>query len=208
MCPFLHPPIPLISRVLNKFKTECREGLLVIPNLVRPEIRQSVRTINSTETNFGGKRTSPDRRILNEEMYRCIFRKETNIPSRGTSNVSTEKQFSSFYSKPSSLLAPYILLQPEINIGKTIWHISRFYKNLIKEPSKFSLCAIAFCKELIIRVRPDLETFIFMVIENAHILYYKYFFLYVLQCEQQELCWQITLQPSFFWDSTLFYVQL
>jgi hypothetical protein len=36
-----------------------------------------------------------------------------------------------------------------------------------------------------------------MVIENAHILYYKYFFLYILQCEQQELCWQIILQPSF-----------
>jgi hypothetical protein len=35
-----------------------------------------------------------------------------------------------------------------------------------------------------------------MVIKNSHILYYKYFFLYVLQCEQ-ELCWQITLQPSF-----------
>jgi hypothetical protein len=32
MCPLLHPPIPLISRVLDKFKTECREGLIVIPN--------------------------------------------------------------------------------------------------------------------------------------------------------------------------------
>jgi hypothetical protein len=114
----------------------------------------------------------------------------------GTSNVPTEKQSSSFYFKLSSLLTPYILLQPEINIGKTIWHISRFHKNLIKEPSKFSLCAIAFCKELIIRVRPDLETYIFMVIKNSHVQYFKYF-LYVLQCEQQELCWQITLQPSF-----------
>jgi hypothetical protein len=129
-------------------------------------------------------------------MHRYIFREKANIPSRGTNNVPTEKQSSSFYSKPSSLLTPYILLQPEINIGKTIWCMSRFYKNLIKEPSKFSLCAIAFCKELIIRVRPDLETYIFMVIESAHILYYKYF-LYVLQCEGQELCWQITLQPSF-----------
>jgi hypothetical protein len=113
--------------------------------------------------------------------------------------VPTEKQFSpsSFYSKPSSLLTPYILLQPEINIGKTIWHISEVYRNLVGEPSKFTLCTMAFCKELIIRIRPDLETYIFKIIKNLEILYYKYFFLYILQCEQQELCWQITLQPSF-----------
>jgi hypothetical protein len=32
MCPLLHPPIPLISRTLDKFKKECREGLLIVPN--------------------------------------------------------------------------------------------------------------------------------------------------------------------------------
>jgi hypothetical protein len=164
--------------------------------LAWPEIRQPFETVHSTKTDFGIKRANLDRRISNEEMHRCILRKEANIPSRGVSDVPTEKQSSSFYSKSSSLLTPYILLQPEINIGKTIWHVNRFYKNLIKGPSKFSFCAIAICKELIIRVRPDLETYIFMVIKNARILYYKYF-LYVLQCEQQELCWQVTLQPSF-----------
>jgi hypothetical protein len=37
-----------------------------------------------------------------------------------------------------------------------------------------------------------------MIIKNSDVLYYKYLFLYILQLEKQELCWQITLQPSFF----------
>jgi hypothetical protein len=32
MCPFLHPPIPLINRVLGKFKAECQEGVIVVPD--------------------------------------------------------------------------------------------------------------------------------------------------------------------------------
>jgi hypothetical protein len=28
ICPFLHPPIPLISKVLEKFKAECKEGII------------------------------------------------------------------------------------------------------------------------------------------------------------------------------------
>jgi hypothetical protein len=32
MCPFLHPPIPLINRVLEKFKAECQKGVIVVPD--------------------------------------------------------------------------------------------------------------------------------------------------------------------------------
>jgi hypothetical protein len=32
MCPFLHPPIPLINRVLEKFKAECKEGVIIVPD--------------------------------------------------------------------------------------------------------------------------------------------------------------------------------
>jgi hypothetical protein len=158
-----HVSVHSSSNTINQSSTgqiqdRMSRGITSNPKLAGPEIRQSFGTIDRTETDFGIKRANPDRGVSNEEMHRSLFREETNIPSRGISDVPTEKQFSSFYSKTSSLLTPYILLQPEINIGKTIWHISRFYKNLIKEPSKFSLCAIAFCKELIIRVRPDLES--------------------------------------------------
>jgi hypothetical protein len=31
-CPFLHPPIPLINKVLEKFKAECKEGIIVVPD--------------------------------------------------------------------------------------------------------------------------------------------------------------------------------
>jgi hypothetical protein len=131
-------------------------------------------------------------------MHRCTFGEEINLSPRGISNVPTEKQFpsSSFYSKPSSLLTPYILLQPEINIGKTIWNMSKVYRNLITCQNSSTVCTLAFCKELIIRIRPELETYIFMIIKNSEVLYYKYFFF--LQLEKQELCWQVTLQPSFF----------
>jgi hypothetical protein len=50
------------------------------PKLAWSEIRQSFGTVNSSETDFGIKRASPDRRIPNEEMYRYIFRKEINLP--------------------------------------------------------------------------------------------------------------------------------
>jgi hypothetical protein len=30
MCPSLHPPIPLINRVLEKFKGECKEGVIIV----------------------------------------------------------------------------------------------------------------------------------------------------------------------------------
>jgi hypothetical protein len=95
------------------------------------------------------------------------------------------------------LLAPYILLQPEINIGKTIWHMSRVYRNLISSQKSSTVCTLAFCKELLIRIRPELETYIFMIIKNSEVLYCKYFFLYVLQLDEYDLCWQIILQPSF-----------
>jgi hypothetical protein len=168
-------------------------GIIGNPEFGRPEIRQYLRTLNSPETNFRIDRGDTDRGIPDEEANRCSFRKEIIFPSRRANNVPTEKQFSSLYSKPSSLLTPYILLQPEINMGKTIWHLSRDYIKIIKKPNNFSLCTIAFCKELIIKVRHDLETYIFMVIKNSHILSYKYFFLYILQCRQQELCWKVKL---------------
>jgi hypothetical protein len=90
--------------------------------LACPEIRQSVGTVSGSKTNLGFKRASFNRRLPNEKMHRCTFGEEVNFSPRGISNVPTEKQFpsSSFYSKSSSLLTPYILLQPEINIGKTI----------------------------------------------------------------------------------------
>jgi hypothetical protein len=168
--------------------------------LARPKIRQAVGTFGSSKMNFRFKRTNPDRRVPNEKMHRCTFGKEVNLSSRATSNVPTEKQFpsSSFYSKPSSLLTPYILLQPEINIGKTIWHMSKVYKSLIRSQNSSTVCTLAFCKELLIRIRPELETYIFMIIKDSEVLYYKYFFLYILQLEKHELCWQVTLQPSFF----------
>jgi hypothetical protein len=96
------------------------------------------------------------------------------------------------------LIAPYILLQPEINIGKTIWHISRVYKDLIGSQKTYTVCTLAFCKELLIRMRPDLETYVFLIIRDSEVLYYKYFFLYVLQLDKYELCRQVILQPSFF----------
>jgi hypothetical protein len=174
-------------------------GTFSNPELTRSKIRQPIGAVSSSETDSRIKRASLDRGIPNEKMHRFTFGEEVNFSPRGIGNVPAEKQFSpsSFYSKPSSLLTPYILLQPEINIGKTIWHISKIYRNLIGEPSKFTLCTVEFFKELIIRIRPDLETYIFRIIRSSEILYYKYFFLYILQCEQQELCWQITLQPSF-----------
>jgi hypothetical protein len=89
-------------------------------------------------------------------------------------------------------------LQPEINIGKTIWHMSKVYRNLINSQKSSTVCTLAFCKELLIRIRPELETYIFMIIKNSEVLYYKYLFLYVLQLKKYELCWQVTLQPSFF----------
>jgi hypothetical protein len=128
------------------------------------------------------------------------IREKVNLPSRGTGDVPTEKQFSSsssFYFKPSSLLTPYILLQPEINIGKTIWHMSKVYKDLINSQKSSTVCTLAFCKELLIRIRPELETYVFLIIKNSEVLYYKYFLLYVLRFNKYELCWQVTLQPSF-----------
>jgi hypothetical protein len=138
MCPLLHPPIPLISRVLDKFKVECRERLLVIPNwpgqkydnLLEPLVVQK-RILRLREQVL----------IEGYRMKKCIdahSEKKLTFPVGGIGNVPVKKQFSSFYSKPSSLLTPYILLQPEINIGKTIWHISKIYRNLIGEPSKFT----------------------------------------------------------------------
>jgi hypothetical protein len=59
-------------------------------------------------------------------------------------------------------------------MGKTIWHLSRDYSKIIKKPNNFWLCTIAFCKELIIKIRPDLETYIFITIKNSHILSYKW----------------------------------
>jgi hypothetical protein len=88
--------------------------------LARAEIRQPFKTFGCYETSFRPERANPDRRIPNEKVHRRTFGKEVNLPSRGIGNVPTEKQFSSssFYIKPSSLLTHYILLQPEINIGK------------------------------------------------------------------------------------------
>jgi hypothetical protein len=180
MCPFIHPPLPLISRVLDKFKTEIQERLLIIQNFPGQKYNRIFRTSNSLKTNLGIKQRDFDRGIPNEKTDRCSFREEVIVPAKGTNNVPTEKQFSSFYSKPSSLLIPYILLQPEINMGKTIWQLSRDYIRIIRDPNNFSLCTIAFCKKLIIKIRPDLETYIFMIIKDSHILSYKYFFLYAL----------------------------
>jgi hypothetical protein len=185
---------------IRQIQKRMPRGTFSSPKLAGSEIRQPFKTISRYEANLRPERANPDRRIPNEEVHRCTFGKEANFPPRGSSNVPTEKQFSSssFYFKPSSLLTPYILLQPEINIGKTIGRMSKVYKDLINSQKSSTVCTLAFCKELLIRIRPELETYIFMIIKNSEVLYYKYFFLYVLQLKKYELCWQVTLQPSFF----------
>jgi hypothetical protein len=75
--------------------------------------------------------------------------------------------------------------------------MSKVYRNLISSKKSSTVCTLAFCKELLIRIRPELEN-IFMIIKNSEVLYYMYFFLYILQHEKHELCWQVTLQHSFF----------
>jgi hypothetical protein len=67
--------------------------------------------------------------------------------------------------------------------------MSKVYRNLIKSQNSSTVYMLAFCKELLIRIRPELETYIFMIIKDSEVLYYKYFLLYVLQLEKQELYW-------------------
>jgi hypothetical protein len=182
---------------IRQIQERMSRGTSSSPKLAGAEIRQPFRTINSYKTNFRPERANFNRGIPNEKMHRCTFEKEVNFSPRGISNVPTKEQFSSFYVKPSSLLTPYILLQPEINVEKIIWHMSKVYGNLINSQKSSTVCTLAFCKELLIRIRPELETYIFMIIKNSEVLYYKYFFLYILQLDECELCWQVTLQPSF-----------
>jgi hypothetical protein len=55
-------------------------------------------------------------------------------------------------------------------MGKIIWQLNREYKKFIKRSNNFTLFTIAFCKELVVIIRPELETYIFMIIRDSDLL--------------------------------------
>jgi hypothetical protein len=66
MCPFLHPPIPLINKVLEKFKAECQEGVISF-RLAQPKMLNSPKRISSQKICPGTSFQGPDQRIKNGE---------------------------------------------------------------------------------------------------------------------------------------------
>jgi hypothetical protein len=69
MCPLLHPPIPLISRVLDKFKKEYQEALLVVPNWPGQKYDNLLKPLVVMKQNLG---LSEQILIEGSRMKKCI----------------------------------------------------------------------------------------------------------------------------------------
>jgi hypothetical protein len=126
ICPFLHPPIPLINKVLEKFKVECKEGIIIVPD-------------------WPGQKWSV---ILKElALKRYILGQSSKVLIKG---AKMEKKYS-ISEKPLCLppgklvmykirnpcLSPLSQItirgdMPEINMGKIIWQIGGKHKEVIK----------------------------------------------------------------------------